>query len=241
MPKDDEGIAAADDEALAHAHAKLQAERGYVEFEYLRRAVEIVEGVTPLSPVERERLVREINGALWDYVMAKQPPTFHRFARRFAIVYEELARGPNTLAILAMLGAPIGFPLTGQDQQTVDRATAQHLKAAGRYTNLMHELKTIAEKMPTPPAKQRVGKKANVYLYRLVRRLADCWKAFTGKKFTVLWHKENGEWKPVSAAVRFVHTVTVFRVIDPTQVKLLKTVVENTATKRNKSASRKRR
>jgi hypothetical protein len=239
MPKDGKERPVEDDEALADMHAKFQAERGYVEHRALRPAVEIVEGVRPLSPVERERLAREINGALWDYAMTKTAPTLHTTARPLSILIEEFDRGPNTLAILAMLGAPIPFLLTGQDQESVDRQTAQLHEAMARYANLMRELETVAKKVPKPPAKQNVGKKANVRLYQLVDRLVDCWEEFTGETFKQDWHRENGEWRPATADVYFVHTVV--GVIDPAQVRRLKTVVENTVTKRNKSASRKRR
>jgi hypothetical protein len=203
-------------------------------------ALEIVEKAAKirLSPKQRDDLAMQIKGTLWTYAMAKGSRwyTLPKIARPLASVIEQLDRRPNFNAVLATLGAPIPFPLAGQDHESVSRAVEQHHKAMARYQNLMHDLKEIARKLPPPPPKRSIGKKEDVVLSQLVDALASIWETWTGTKFTRDWHKEEkkDEWMPATVAMEFVFAIV--KLVDPARVGALPKTTEKIVTKRRQAA-----
>jgi hypothetical protein len=210
-------------------------------------ALEIVKKAAkkPLSPKQRDDLAMQIKAALWTYATAKRSRwfTLRKIARPLASVIKQLDHQPNITAVLATLGAPIPFTLTGQDHESVRRATEQNHQAMARYTNLMHDLKAIAGNLPPPPPKRSKGKKEDVVLSRLVNALASIWETWTGTEFTRDWHKENDKkkkdkWVPATVAMHFV--LEIVKLVDPARVGALRKTTEKVRAKRLQAAPSKR-
>jgi hypothetical protein len=207
-------------------------------------ALKIVEKAAKirLSPKQRDDLAMQIKTALWTYAVAKRSRwfTLRKIARPLASVIKQLDHQPNITAVLATLGAPIPFPLVGQDHESVRRAVEQHHQALARYQNLMHDLKEIAKYLPSPPPKRSKGKKEDVVLSQMVDALASIWETWTGTKFTRDWHKEENkdEWMPATVAMEFVFAIV--KLVDPARVGALPKTTEKIVTKRRQAAPSKR-
>ena len=184
-------------------------------------AIEIVEKAAKirLSPKQRDDLAMQIKSALLTYATDKRSRwfTLRKIVRPLASVIKQLDHQPNITAVLATLGAPIPFPLAGQDHETVRRAVEQHHQAMARYQNLMHDLEEIARNLPPPPPKRSKGKKEDVVLSQLVDALASIWETWTGTEFTRDWHKDDkDERKPATVAMHFV--LEIVKLVDPARV-----------------------
>jgi hypothetical protein len=199
-------------------------------------ALEIVEKATKqsLSPRQREGLAGRIKGAILAYhgtqFMAETARgfTLHEIAeptrnsrggiKRAAPLDEMIAlleHEANIDGVLVAGGAP-DMLMVSPYQEEVQRVITE-------YRTTVSFLRKIRDNMPEPPEKRRGRCKAHD-LYRLVGCLAHVWKTFTGEDFTQLWHKEKGEWEPLSGGAQFVHAV--IKVVDPKRLPSVPEVTE---------------
>jgi hypothetical protein len=186
---------------------------------------------TQFDALKRDGLVQRINGTVLAYhgtrFMAEvaREFTLHNIEAPLAEVIEKLEHEANIDAVLIALGAPAMLMLS-PNQEPVHRAIAE-------YEATLNSLRKIAANLPATPAKRGKGQPRARDLYDLVYRLADIWKAFTGKDFTQYWHQG----KPVSKAARFVYAVV--EVVDRSRLEELPTVTKNVVADLRKATPRK--